>query len=576
MSRASALFRALLHGYPAPFRHEYGQQMSLMFAEQLQEARQAGTRTGEAALWARTIRDLITIAPREHWHVIRQDLRYALRSMAAQPIFSSIAILSLALGLGASTAIFGLWNAVLRAPLPGVDRPEGLVILTDPAASGSWRGRWNGRADGPRAWLSYAEFEQLRDHAPGFSTLMASQSGLSTWQVRIDGAAAEEARGRLVSGTFFDVLGVRAAVGRVFAADEDRGEPSNAVLSHAYWQRRFGGSADVLGKTLVVRDTPITVVGVTPEGFIGETSGQQPDLWLPIRLQPRVLPGNDWLHERPPDKVMWLQVFGRLQPGVTLAQAEAQANAAFRAGLESFYGTAEAGRRREYVDQRLVVQPGGRGASATRDDVGSSLALLLASVGVLLLIACANLANLLLARGAARQAEIAIRVSLGATRSRLVRQLVTESLTLAVLGGLAALAVAYLLHVGLVRLVQESEPRFFMQFVLDGPVLVFVLAATITAAVAFGTLPAWQMTRTDAGVYLSDHSRGAIGSVREMRSARWLVGVQLALSLPLLVGAGLLIRTVDNLQRLDLGFPAERLLLARVDLGSLAQDSTLR
>ena len=480
-----------------------------------------------------------------------------------------MAILSLTLGIGANTAIFSLWYGVLFAPLPGVDRPESLAMLTDPGASGMLRGR----DSGPRRWVSYAEFEQLRDHAKGFSALMASQSSLNRWQVRINGGAAEAASGRLVSGGFFEVLGVDPAIGRLFATTEDRGEPAYAVISYAYWQRRFNGRPDVIGEPLIVRDTPVSIVGVTPAGFVGETSGQQPDLWLPLRLQPRVLPGGDWLHEKPPDKVMWLHVFGRLKPGVTIAHAEAQANGIFQTSLESFYGP---GRRQEAVDQRLRLRPGARGASASRDEFSSSLTLLLAAAGVLLLIACANLANLLLARGSARQTEIAIRVSLGASRQRVIRQLVTESLALAAIGGIAAVAVAYVMHAALVLMLQEVEPRFFMTLAFTAPVLAFVVAATIAAALVFGALPAWQVTRSDPGSRLRSNSRSAIGSAGELRTGRWLVGVQLALSVPLLVGAGLLVQTVYNLQHPDLGFDAERLLLARVDLGDIVKDTARR
>jgi len=573
MMRAKAVYRALLHCYPAAFREEYGNQMLLMFAEQLGEARRAGGRLQQAALWAQATLDAFTIAPREHWHVILQDLRYALRTMVARPSFTAVAILSLALGIGANTAIFSLWNGVLHASLPGVHEPEQLVMLSNPDDTGMWTGRWDGRTDGPRSWLTYGEFEQLRDHADGFSAVMASQSSLNTWQIRVEGDAWEEARGRLVSGGFFQVLGVHAAVGRLFTAAEDRAETPYAVIGYNYWQRRFGGRPDVLGKTLSLRNAVLTIIGVAPSGFIGETSGQQPDLWLPLRLQPSVLPGNDWLHDTPPDKVMWLQVFGRLKPGVTQAQAEAQANALFQAGLESFYGAAASGeRRRDFLDQRLRIQSGARGASPTRNRFSQSLTALLAAVGVLLLIACANLANLLLARGAARKHEVALRLSLGASRGRIVRQLVTESLALAFMGGVAAIAVAYVLHGALVRMMAESDPRFHMSFALDPLVLAFALAATLAAALLFGVLPAWQATKTDAGATLKEQSRGAIGSFGQMRSGRFLVSLQLALSLPLLVGAGLMARTVYNLQRADLGFPAERLLLVRVDLREAAPD----
>jgi putative ABC transport system permease protein len=573
MMRAEAVFRALLYCYPASFRQEYGDQMLLAFAEQLGEARRTGGRLEQAALWVQTTLDAFTIAPKEHWHVILQDLQYALRTMAANPGFTAVATLSLALGIGANTAIFSLWNGVLNASLPAVHKPEQLVMLTNP----NDRGMWTGRSDGPRNYLTYAEFEQLRDRADSFSGLMASQSSLSTWQIRFQGGAWEEARGRLVSGGFFEVLGVTAVMGRVFTAATDRNTTPDAVISYNYWQRRFGGRPDVLGKTFTIGKAALTVIGVTPPGFIGESSGQQPDFWLPLQMQPSLLPGRDLLHDTPPTKAMWLQAFGRLRPGVTPARAEAQANAIFQAGLESFYGAAASGEhRREYLDQSLKLRPAARGASWTRHEFSSSLAALLAAVGMLMLIACANLANLLLARGAARKPEIALRLSLGASRGRLIRQLVTESLALAAIGGVAAIAIAYVLHSALVRMVAESDEDFHLSFALDPPVLAFAVAATLSAALLFGVLPAWLVTRTDAAASLNRQSRGSIGSLGQMRSGRFLVSLQLALSLPLLVGAGLLVRTVRNLQRLDLGFPSEHLLLVRVDLREAAQDDARR
>jgi putative ABC transport system permease protein len=494
---------------------------------------------------------------------IRQDVTYAVRTLRKSPGFAGVAILSLALGIGANTAIFSLWNGLLRSSLPGVEKPEQLVMLTNPDDSGSW----TGRLDGPRSWLTYGEFEQMRDHVEAFSAVMASQSSLSSWQVRFEGQDWEEARGRLVSGGYFDVLGVRPAIGRLFTPADDRIDLPHAVLSHSYWQRRFGGRSDVLGKTLTIRKVTLTIVGVAARGFIGETSGQQPDFWLPMRMQLSVIPGRDRLHDTPPEKSMWLHVFARLKPGVTYAQVEAQANTVFQAGLESFYGASASGeRRREFLDQRLVIRSGARGASSTRPEFSGSLTALLAAVGVLLLIACANIANLLLARGAARKSEIALRLSLGASRARVIRQLVTESLALAAMGAAAALVVANVLHPVLVRMIVESDDDFFMTFALDPVVLAFVLATTVGAALLFGALPAWQVTNADPGESLKDQSRGAIGARGQTRSGRLLVSLQLALSLPLLVGAGLMVRTVYNLQRADVGFAAERLLLVRVDL----------
>jgi predicted permease len=498
---------------------------------------------------------------------VKQDLMYALRGFRKSPGFTTVAILSLGLGIGANTAIFTLWNTVLHAPLPGVHKPEQLIMLSNPDESGSWTGRWDGRTDGPRSWLTYGEFEDLRDHASSFAALMASQSSLNSWQLRFEGGAWEAAAGRLVSGGFFDVLGVAPAIGRVFSVAEDRADTPAAVIGHQYWQRRFGGRPEVLGKTFTIRNAVLTIVGVAPRGFIGETSGQQPDMWLPLRMQPYVLPGKDRLHDTPPEKVMWLQVFGRLKSDISPRQAEAEANAIFQAGLQSFYGTTwSAERRREFLDQQLQLRPAARGASPRRPEFAEPLTALLIAVAVLLLIACANLANLLLARGAARTPEIALRLSLGASRGRVVRQLVTESLALAAMGGVAALAIAYVLHGALVEMLAKSDSDFHVTFALDPVVLTFLVSATIVAALLFSVLPAWHISKTDAGPWLKEQSRGAIGTRGQMRSSRMLVSVQLALSLPLLVGAGLLARTVYNLQRADLGFAAERLLLVRVDL----------
>jgi predicted permease len=503
---------------------------------------------------------------------LRHDVADALRNMRKSPAFTAVAVLSLALGIGANAAMSSLWNGVLRASLPGVANPEELVILSDPGASGLWNGRWETREDGPRAWLTFGEFERIRDRTTTLSAVMATQSSLQTFQVRVDGGQWESARGRLVSGEFFQTLGVRPAAGRMFDAADDRAAAPYAVISHRYWQQRFGGRADVVGRTVTVRSTPVTIVGVAPRGLVGETAAQIPDFWLPVRLQPRVLPGSDRLRDTPPQKAMWLHVFGRMKPGVSLAQVDAEANAILQADLLSFYGAAASDPRQpELLDQHIAVRPAARGASPHRDDLSDPLWALLAAVGVLLLIGCANLANFLLARGAARKREIAVRVSLGATRSRLVRQFVTETVVLAAFGGVAALAVAALVHGGLVRMLAASDPRFDIAFAVDLHVLAFVVGVTVVSALSIGLLPAWQASTITPGQLLGD-SRSTAGST-PMRSGRLLVAAQLALSLPLLAGAGLLVRTVHNLQALDLGFDAERVLLLRVDVREAAADA---
>jgi predicted permease len=571
--QAVTLYRALLRCYPAAFRDEYGEQMLLAFTDQLHDApggvRRAAVLTGAA-------RDALAVAPQEHWHVFLQDLRYALRTMAARPGFTAVAILSLALGIGANTALFSLWNGVLRAPLPGVQRPEELVMLTDPAAAGAFRGRWDGRTDGARDWVTYREFEELRDSSGIFASVMASQSSLALWQARVD-TGLEEVRGRLVSGAYFQVLGANPVAGRVFTADADRVETPEAVISYSFWQRRFGGRDDVIGRTLTIRNATLSIVGVMAPPFVGETSGQLPDLWVPLRMQLRVMPGSDYLHEAPPDKAMWLHLFGRLKPGVTMAEAQARANAVLQANLIAFYGVAAtAERRAEYLDQRLEISQASRGASYNRAELSGALTALLVGVGVLLLIACANLANLLLARGTARRAEMTLRLSLGARRGRLMRQLVTESLVLAVAGGLAAAVVAAALHRALVVMLAEADPAFTLSFTFDTPIALVLAGCTFAAALLFGLLPAWQATATDASSALKEMGRGAVGSPMRARSGRLLVGLQLALSLPLLVGAGLLARTAYNVQRIDLGLHVENLLIARVDLRATIDDAARR
>jgi predicted permease len=575
--RAESIYRALLYCYPAAFRHEFGDQMSLVFADQLREARRSGNRFRTATLCVAAGRDVLIIGPKEHGHVMMQDLRYALCAVAANPGFAAVAILSLALGIGANTAIFSIWDGLLRSSLPAVRHPEQLVMLTNPDEEGSWTGRWTSRTDGDRAWLTWGEFEELRDRAYTFSGLMASQSSLDDWNVRVGRGEPEEARGRLVSGGFFQVLGVSPLFGRTFTEADDHADSPDAVISYNYWRRRFGGRADVLGKTLIVGKAVLTIIGVTPPGFIGETSGQQPDLWIPLRMQLTVLPGRDRLHDTPPQKEMWLHVFGRLKPGVTLAQAQAQANAVFQAGLETFYGRfASEGKRRDFLDQHLGIHRAARGASELRKTFSSSLTALLGAVGALLLIACANLANLFLARGAARRPEIALRLSLGATRCRLVRQLAAESLVLAVLGGLLGLGSAYFLQSILARMILRSDDTFQMSFSLNPAVLLFSFGVMLVAALLFGLLPAIQATGADAGEALKEQGRSATGSVRQMRWGRFLVSLQLALSLPLLVAAGLLAQTIYHLQHVDLGYSPERLFILRVGSREAGYDAARR
>jgi putative ABC transport system permease protein len=554
-------YRALLRCYPAPFRHEYGTEMASAFAEQVREARQDGALWAEASLWLHAVGDLVHIAPKEHLHVIRQDLRYAIRTLASHPGFTAVAILSLALGIGANTAIFSLLNSVLLSALPVRD-PQQLVMLTDPDASGVSVGSQGGE----RNLLTYAEFEQLRDQSTAFSGLMASQSSLARTQVRVDGGEPEDLHTRMVSAEYFQTLGVPALVGRIFeAADGVAGAAPYAVISYDYWRRRFGLRADILGVPLTMRGGVFSIIGVAPPSFFGETVGDRPDAWLPLSMQSVVLPGRDWLHDQTGsfEKVMWLHVFGRLKPAVTIEQAQAASNVIFQQQLANYYGAAltpEA--QKSFLDQRLKLRPAATGASQLRRQFSEPLWMLLAAAGVVLLIACANLGNLLLARATARSRELAVRLALGASRGRLIRQLLTESAVLALLGGIAGLAAAYLLRAGLLRLVSES---IVLTAAPDARVLAFVFALTLLAGLILGIFPALRTTKVDAAAGLKEQGRGLTGSAAWLRLGKFIVVGQLALSLPLLVGAGLLLQTFYNLQHVDLGYAKERLLMLEVD-----------
>jgi len=556
----NGLFRALLYAYPAAFREEYGKQMQLAFEDQLKNANGRTLR-----VWMGAARDVFTVAPREHWHVILQDLRYTFRAMAANIGFTAVAILSLALGIGANTAIFGVWNQVLHASIPGVRDPQGLVILTNPAETGAW----SGTLEKERPYASYDEFKMFRERADAFAELMAAQSYPATWAILTDGGDPELVRGSLVSYNYFSFLGVRPILGRGFEDPTERAP--DAVISYSFWQRRFGGRPDVLGKTLSMNSAALTVVGVAPRGFGGEMVARQTDVWALIGMQPAISPGRNWLEAPPqPRRNMWLHLFGRLKPGMTMAQAEAQANTILKADLmESVAGVNSPDSRRQALSQYLKFHPGDGGISSARNDLGGSLTALLIAVAVLLLIACANLANLLLARGATRRGEMAVRLSLGASRGRLLRQLFTESLTLASIGGAAGLALSYFLHQVLVWMLAQSDDTFTMDFVANPAVLGFTAGITFLAAMLFTALPAWQSTRGDAADALRDRSRSATDSAGRVRWGKMLVALQVALTMPLLVIAGLFVKTFDNLQHVDLGFRQEGLVEAMIDVTSL-------
>jgi predicted permease len=502
--------------------------------------------------------------------MIRQDLRHAIRILVAHPGFTSVGVLSLALGIGANTAIFSLLNSVLMSTLP-VHNPHELVILTDPTVSGVSIGM----EDGNRSLLTYTELRQLQDHNTTFASIMASKSSLQRAEARVSGGEPEEINLRLVSASYFETLGVPALIGHTF---DPRQEPApgsvpEAVISHEYWQRRFAGRSDAVGQRIALRAGAFTVIGVTPPSFYGETVGERPDAWVPLAMQAPVLTGRDWLHDQPGsvEKIMWLHVFGRLRPGVPVERAEANANVIFQQGLAAYYGSlADAEMRKRFLDQRLKLTAAATGASPLRDSFAEPLLVLLGAAALVLLIACSNLGNLLLARTTARTHEMSVRLALGASRGRLVRQLLTESLCLATAGGVAGLGAAYLLRKGLLRLV--SSP-IVLPAALDFRVIAFVFGVTLVAGLVLGLLPALRITKTQAAAGLREQGRSIAGSATWLRVGKAVVIGQLALSLPLLAGAGLLVRTLFNLERVDLGYARQRILTVRVDAEAAGYDA---
>jgi predicted permease len=492
-----------------------------------------------------------------------RNLRFAVRTLARTPAVTLIAILSLALGIGANTAIFSLIDTVLLKSLP-VQDPQRLVLLTDPESSGVGVGT----SGGERGLLSYGEFEHVRDKQQVFATMFAAQSQSEAMPARVDGGAPENVHEKLVSGTYFETLGVAPLIGRVFSAADDRtphGAPY-AVLSHAFWERRFGSGAGVLGKRIDIGKASLTVIGVAPQGFFGETVGTAPDFWIPIMMQPDVQPGRDWLKDNETEvtRVMWLQVMGRLKPGTTLAQSQANVSLVWKQLLESYHvANLTEQQRQNQLGQKLKLKAGGRGANSLSEDFGQPLVVLMALVGMVLLIACANIANLLLARAAGRQKEIAVRLVLGASRMQLGLQMMTESLLLAGAGGALGVAIAAAGTQLLVRLVGSGE-TVPLDVHTDLRVLAFTAALALATGILFGLAPALRATRFDVAPALKENARGVTGGSR-VTLGKLLVAAQIAVSLLLLIGAGLFVRTLRNLKSIDIGYARENLVVFEID-----------
>jgi predicted permease len=469
-----------------------------------------------------------------------QDLRYGARMLIKNPGFSLIALLSLALGIGANTAIFSLVNTVLLRPLPVVE-PQQLQALNVEGKNASMAAF---------SYPYYVDFRDRNDVLSGIYVSRVAPMGLS------HNGQNERVWGYEVSGNYFQLLGVEAVKGRMFTPDEDRVPLANplAVISHGSWQRRFGKDPDIVGKDVAINGHNFTIIGVAPEGFIGTELIYTPEIWVPMSMQEWIEPGNKWLDRRGTQNIF---ATGRLKPGIRPEQAEASLNLLAQ----------QLGQEYPNDNEGLTIKltPPGFILPSIRNAVLGFSAVLLGTVLLVLLIACTNLASLMLARATKRRKEVAIRLSLGASRAQLVRQLLTESLLLSLLGG----GIGLLLAIWIVDLVMAFKPPLDvpinLDLKMDWRVLAFSAFVSILTSILFGLLPALQSTKHDVVAAIKDEA--GIGGYRRSRLRNALVVVQIALSLVLLIAAGLVLRSLQHLQTMNPGFTTENGLIMTFDLG---------
>ena len=488
-------------------------------------------------------------------------IRYAIRQFQRTPIFTASAILTLSLGIGGTTAIFTLIHAVMLRSLPVTD-PESLYRIGDGdncCVNGGTQGRWG--------LFSFPLFQRLKGEAPEFDQLTAFQAGgsaLSVRRPRVD-TAARALRSEYVTGNYFTTFGISAFGGRLFTADDDTpSAPPVVVLSHHAWQATYGGEKSMVGATLVIEGHPFTVSGVAPPGFFGDTlRNNPPDLWIPIQQEPMIAGGNTLLRQ---PVSAWLRVIGRLKPGASIDGVAPRLTGVLRQWIEHDSGYPPnwlADLPRILPKQTISIVPAGAGVGIMKEQYASSLQLLMAVCGLVLLIACANVANLLLARGVARRTQTAVRLAIGASRAAIVTQALIESILLAIAGGIAGLAVA----VGAARLLLSlafSVSTFLPINPWPSPlVLAFAFGVSIVTGIAFGAVPAWLATRTDPIDALRGSGRSTGDHSSVTRTA--LLVVQATLSVVLVAGATMLGRSLNNVENQDFGFDVRDRVLVGVN-----------
>ena len=480
---------------------------------------------------------------------ILADIRYSLRLLFKHPGFTAVAIATLALGIGINTSIFTVFNALALRPLPAKD-PGSVVRI------------YESFEDGPRyGSASYPDFMDFREQNNVLSGLVAyTGAALRLGESSDPNTPTESFQGTLVSGNFFSVLGVDAVVGRTFIPEEDKTPGSHpvTVLSYGLWQRRFGSDPGVVGKTLILNFHPYTVVGVAPKWFTG-LEPTATDLWIPLMMEAEAVPGGNILNNRNTHR---LKLVGRLKPGVSLKQAEAQIST-LAAQLDRTDGQPVAKTRKVSA----TITPSSFLDPTDQANVIPVAILMMTAVGLVLLIACANLANLLLSRAASRQKEIGIRLSLGATRGRLIRQLLTESTLLSLGGGITGLLLTFWITDLLLRFVHPpGELPLAINVSPDVNVFVYALLISLAAGVAFGLLPSMQSTKLNLTSALKDEGTPFGQRISRSRLRSLLVGAQVAVSLVLLIGAGLLVRALHNAQTTDPGFAMKDVFVLSPDL----------
>lgn len=490
-----------------------------------------------------------------------QDINYGIRAMLRSPGITLVALLSLALGIGANTAIFSLTDAVLLKSLP-VNDPAQLVLFGN--------GLDEGISDGfPNRWLfSYPFYREMQKRNHVFSDVAAAFSMTNRVHGFVQGHRDSEPMNvQLVSGTYFPMLGVQAVVGRALYEDDDRTQGGHpvAMVSYAWWTQNLTRDPSVLSKKLTIGSTSFSIIGVAPPEFFGTKVGEAPDIWIPLSMQKEVPPGFDGYND---DMFESLHLMARLKPGVTTPEATANVNLLYAQILRGFSGAPLTQENLQKLDKtRVELNSLATGFSRLRYQFSEPLEILMVVVGLVLLVACANIANLLLARSTARTRELAVRQALGAGRSRLIRQLLTESLLLALAGGAVGVVFASAASHLLLRMVSDGRIPLHLTVPLDMRLLFFTFCVSLSTALLFGTMPAFRATRVNLTGSLKDGRSQSSASSRGPL-AKILVVSQVALSLVLLVGGGLFVRSLLNLSKVDTGFNKENVLRFRVDPSS--------